>query len=122
MESQKSTNQTNIININDNNIDDSTQSSSYEPIESLSRSSLSESFTNTLENLSVGTEDVPNNESKMMKLLLETTKQILTQNISIIEKQNTLDTTITQLANDIKTLQSSHKDFKSNIKDNNQEW
>ncbi|CAG8758088.1 2415_t:CDS:2, partial [Cetraspora pellucida] len=58
-----------------------------------------------------------NEENKMMKSILETTKQVLTQNISIIEKQKALESMITQLANDIKTLQSIHKNFKSNMGD-----
>ncbi|CAG8775742.1 4472_t:CDS:2, partial [Racocetra fulgida] len=58
-----------------------------------------------------------NEENKMMKSILETTKQVLTQNISIIEKQKALEGMITQLANDIKTLQSIHENFKSNMGD-----
>ncbi|CAG8728190.1 4768_t:CDS:2, partial [Cetraspora pellucida] len=63
-----------------------------------------------------------NEENKTMKSILETTKQVLTQNISIIEKQKALEGMITQLANDIKTLQSIHENFKSNIGDRSHEW
>ncbi|KAF0507099.1 hypothetical protein F8M41_019059 [Gigaspora margarita] len=87
-------NNINPIDIDD--IDDNIQNSSHEINESPSRLPLSESFTNTLENLSVGDENVSNEESKTIKLILETAKQILTQNDSIIEKQESLETLITQ--------------------------
>ncbi|CAG8662290.1 2767_t:CDS:2, partial [Racocetra persica] len=58
----------------------------------------------------------------MMKSILETTKQVLMQNISIIEKQIALEGMITQLARDIKTLQTLHENFKSNMRDRGHEW
>ncbi|CAG8773432.1 17969_t:CDS:2, partial [Cetraspora pellucida] len=42
-------------------------------------------------NLLVGTENASNEENKMMKSILETTKQVLTKNILIIEKQKALE-------------------------------
>ncbi|CAG8727876.1 8794_t:CDS:2, partial [Cetraspora pellucida] len=63
-----------------------------------------------------------NKKNKIMKSILETTKQVLMQNISIIEKQKALEGIITQLANDIKTLQSTYENFKSNIGDCGHEW
>ncbi|CAG8623253.1 21857_t:CDS:2 [Dentiscutata erythropus] len=103
----------NIDPIDVDNIDDDIHSSSHEINESPPRLPLSESFTNTLENLSV----VSNEESKTMKLILEMAKQVLTQNDSLIEKQESLEALVTQLVSDVKILQSSHEDFKSNIKD-----
>ncbi|CAG8646097.1 2705_t:CDS:2, partial [Racocetra fulgida] len=58
-----------------------------------------------------------NEENKMMKSILETTKQVLMQNISIIEKQTALEGMITQLACDVKALQTLHENFKSNMGD-----
>ncbi|CAG8506170.1 9962_t:CDS:2 [Cetraspora pellucida] len=57
-----------------------------------------------------------------MKSILETTKQVLMQNILIIEKQKALEGMITQLANNIKTLQSIYENFKSNMEDRGHEW
>ncbi|CAG8773197.1 14700_t:CDS:2, partial [Cetraspora pellucida] len=111
-----------LLNDDVNDIDDNTQNSLYEITESPSRSPLNESFTNNLENLSVGTENASNEENKTMKSILETTKQVLMQNISIIEKQKALEGMITQLANDIKTLRSTHENFKSNMGDRGHEW
>ncbi|CAG8504163.1 9176_t:CDS:2 [Gigaspora margarita] len=78
---------------------------------------LSESFTNVLKNLSVDNENALNEKSKILKLILEIAKQVLTQNISIIEKQESIEATVTQLVNNVKTLQSSYENFKSNMKD-----
>ncbi|CAG8513756.1 12938_t:CDS:2 [Dentiscutata heterogama] len=82
---------------------------------------LSKSFTNMLENLSVDDENASNSESKMMKLILEMTKQILTQSISIMEKQKALESTVTLLTNDIKVLKSLQENFKPNMKDHDRE-
>ncbi|CAG8651098.1 8882_t:CDS:2, partial [Racocetra persica] len=79
------------LNINIDDIDNNTQNSPYEITKSLPRVSLNESFTNMLENLSVDKENASSEESKMMKLILEMTKQVLPQNSSIIEKQESLD-------------------------------
>ncbi|CAG8464551.1 30518_t:CDS:2 [Racocetra persica] len=87
---------------------------------------------------------VSNKESKTIKLILKTTKQVVMQSNSIIKKQESFETTVirlvnninsliikkqelleailTQLINDIKTLQSSYKDIRSNMKDQDQEW
>ncbi|CAG8726306.1 11801_t:CDS:2, partial [Cetraspora pellucida] len=110
--------QENIRNTNVNDINDNTQY--YEITKSPPRSPLNKSFTNTLENLSVDPKD--GKESKTMDLILETTKQILTQNILIMERQEALETMITLLTNGVKNLQSSYKHFKSNMKDHDHEW
>ncbi|CAG8535960.1 7392_t:CDS:2, partial [Racocetra fulgida] len=39
-----------------------------------------------------------------------------------MEKQEALETTVTRLSSDIKVLQSSHENLKSNLKDNSYEW
>ncbi|CAG8577413.1 10023_t:CDS:2 [Racocetra fulgida] len=90
----------------------------------------------------VTTVTAPNEESKTIKLILETTKQAVMQsnliiekkesfettdtqlvndvNSLIIEKQESLEAMLTQLINNVKTLQSLYKDFRSNIKDQDQ--
>ncbi|RIB30004.1 hypothetical protein C2G38_2027220 [Gigaspora rosea] len=87
-----------IENVGNNDNDDSSPnffhpiSSPYEITESPSRSPLNEVPTNTSEKLSVDT--CCGEESKTMNTLLEITNKILVQNISIMEKQETLDATI----------------------------
>ncbi|CAG8623452.1 4425_t:CDS:2 [Cetraspora pellucida] len=105
-------------NIRNTDVNDINNNTLYNEItESPSRSPLNESFTNILENLSIDPKDTSGEESKTIDLILETTKQILTQSISIIERQDALETIITLLANGVKNLQSSYKYFKSNMKD-----
>ncbi|CAG8631982.1 5818_t:CDS:2, partial [Cetraspora pellucida] len=92
----------NVINVDDDIQNEVAESSSRFPLnevplrsplnEALSRFLLSKIFTNTLENPSI------NAECK--------------QNTSIMEKQEALETMLTQLTNDIKTLQLSYKRFK----------
>ncbi|CAG8819816.1 10149_t:CDS:2, partial [Dentiscutata erythropus] len=104
------------------NIDDNTQNFLRENTESVPRLLLSKSFTNTLGNLTVDDENTSNSENKTMKLILETTKQILSQSISIIEKYEALESAVTLLSNDVKALQSLNENFKLNTRDHDNEW
>ncbi|CAG8819845.1 27093_t:CDS:2, partial [Dentiscutata erythropus] len=97
------------------NIDDNTQNFLHENTESVPRLPLSESFTNTLEHLIVDNENASNSKNKIMKLLLETTKQIFSQSISIIEKHEALESAVTLLSNDVKALQSLNENFKVDL-------
>ncbi|CAG8825758.1 2945_t:CDS:2 [Gigaspora margarita] len=76
-------------------------------------------FTNTSEKLPVDTDHVLGVESSTVNKLLEITNKILTQSTLIIEKQEALEATVTQLSSDIKTLQSSYENLKSKTKDDN---
>ncbi|CAG8786473.1 26215_t:CDS:2, partial [Dentiscutata erythropus] len=59
-----------------------------------------------------------NEESKTINALLEMTNKILTQNTSIMEKQEALESTVIHLVRDIKALQSSQENLKSKANDN----
>ncbi|RIB06155.1 hypothetical protein C2G38_2047013 [Gigaspora rosea] len=113
-------NQSNYVDVD--YIDDDIQNFPCEITESTPLLPLSESFTNTLENLSVDDENASNGESKTIKLILEMTKQILMQNNSIMEKQKALESTVTLLTNDVKALQSLQENFKPNMRDHVNEW
>ncbi|CAG8620416.1 11646_t:CDS:2, partial [Scutellospora calospora] len=88
------------------------------------RSLFNELFTNPSEKLSVDTDYNKRNEivNTIVNMLLELTNKILVQNTSIIEKQEALETTVTQLSSDIKTLQSLYENLKSKTKDIIYEW
>ncbi|CAG8755869.1 22930_t:CDS:2, partial [Racocetra persica] len=90
-------------NINNNGliaVDDDVQN---EIAESPSRPPLNEILTNTLENRYIDPEC--DEESQSANSLLEITKRILEQNTSIMEKQDALEIKLTQLTNNVKTLQ-----------------
>ncbi|CAG8738901.1 6110_t:CDS:1, partial [Cetraspora pellucida] len=63
-----------------------------------------------------------NKENKSIDSLLDITKKILEQNTSIMKKQETLETTLTQLIKDVRTLQSSYENLKSKARENGYEW
>ncbi|CAG8682375.1 22006_t:CDS:2 [Cetraspora pellucida] len=94
----------NVKNNDNNNFQDSfcSLSDSYEIVESPSRSPFNKIFNNILKELSVNTNQILDKENKAINTLLEITNKILIQNTSIMEKQGTLEVTVTQLASDIK--------------------
>ncbi|CAG8658173.1 27844_t:CDS:2, partial [Dentiscutata erythropus] len=99
-----STNKNNTTNKNVIDVEKDIDDIQNETAETSSRSSLNEISTNILEDPFTNTE-------------CEITNKILEQNILIMEKQKTLETTLTQLTNNVKTLESSYENLKSKTKE-----
>ncbi|CAG8769174.1 11445_t:CDS:2, partial [Racocetra fulgida] len=59
-------------------------------------------------------------KTETINSILKISKRLLTQNASIMERQEALEIMVTQLINDIKTLQSLYQKLK--IKENDCEW
>ncbi|CAG8714649.1 12677_t:CDS:2 [Cetraspora pellucida] len=88
---------TNKNNIDSNNVIDIDNDIKNEIIKSPSRSPLNEILENPSADVDV-------------------------QNTSIMEKQETLETTLTQLTKDVRILQSSYENLKPKAKENGHEW
>ncbi|CAG8467023.1 13290_t:CDS:2 [Dentiscutata erythropus] len=107
----------NETNIDNNNVIDADNIQEDE-VESPPRSPLNEISINSIEKSSASAK----HGSESVNCLLEMTKKVLEQNTSIMEKQGALEVMLTQLADKVKTLQSSHENLKSKAKDNDNEW
>ncbi|CAG8785479.1 16257_t:CDS:2, partial [Cetraspora pellucida] len=110
----------NVENADVDGIDNDIQDSLRVITESPPRSPFSEMSTNILGNLHTNIEHVQSEKSETINSILEISKRLLTQNTSIMERQEALEVMVTQLINNIKTLQSSYQKLK--IKENDCEW